>query len=220
MEPGARRDHLIQTAMTVFGEQGIAETSVLQLTRAAGVSNGTFYRYFDDKEQLEYAIGAIVLEELGQTLEEMQRDLGGAERIAIGAFGVMRTVGANHEVGAILTEYFERGNAILQVAAVQLAAYIREGRESGEFPVDAPAQHLAGVIIAMLGVGARSVLAGQDPDDVGEFIAAGQLRLLGVARKRADSVAKLVRRRMGAWEPTPLGAVPDQPPGNPVTGHA
>ena len=147
-------------------------------------------------------------------------DEDGAERIAIGAFGVMRTVGANHEVGAILTEYFERGNAILQVAAVQLAAYIREGRESGEFPVDAPDQHLAGVIIAMLGVGARSVLAGQEPDEVGEFIAAGQLRLLGVARKRADSVAKLVRRRMGAWEPTPLGAVPDQSPGNPVTGHA
>ena len=44
--------------MTAFGKQGIAETSVLQLTHAAGVSNGTFYRYFDDKEQLEYAIGA------------------------------------------------------------------------------------------------------------------------------------------------------------------
>ena len=85
--------------------------------------------------------------------------------------------------------------------------------------MEAPAQHLAGVIIAMLGVGARSVLAGQDPDDVGEFVAAGHSssRRCG---KRADSVVKLVRRRMGAWEPAPLGAVPDQPPGNPVTGRA
>ena len=139
MEPGARRDHLIQTAMTVFGEQGIAETSVLQLTRAADISNGTFYRYFDDKEQLEYVIGAIVLEELGQTLEEMQRDLDGAERIAIGAVRrdengrrkprsrcdpdpVLRK-GKRHPPGS--------GSAARR-------AYVREGRESGEFPVDAP----------------------------------------------------------------------------------
>ncbi len=220
MDPDARRDHLIQTAMTVFGEQGIAETSVLQLTQKAGVSNGTFYRYFADKEQLEIVIGAIVLDELGQTLEGMQRDKDGAERIAIGAFGVMRTVGANHEVGAILAEYFERGNAILQVAAVQLTAYIREGRESGEFPVDAPPRYFAGVFIAMFGVGARSVLAGQDPDEVGEFIAAGQLRLLGVANKRADSVAKTVRRRMGAWEPEPLTAEAGRAPRDPATEHA
>ncbi len=187
--------------MTVFGQQGIAETSVLQVTQAAGVSNGTFYRYFADKEQLEYAIGSLVLAELVRTLEEMQRDVSGAERIAIGAFGMMRTVGANHEVGSILAEYFERRNALLQDAAVQLAEHIREGGESGEFPVHDPSRYLVGVFIAMFGVGARSVLGGHDPDEVGEFIAAGQLRLLGVAKRRADSVTQAVRRRMGAWEP-------------------
>ncbi|MGA7435861.1 MAG: TetR/AcrR family transcriptional regulator [Solirubrobacterales bacterium] len=216
LNPEARRDHLIRTAMTVFKEQGIAGTSVLQVTQAAGVSNGTFYRYFEDKEQLECAIGAIVLTELGRTLEEMQRDENGAERIAIGAFGAMRTVGANHEVGSILAEYFERGNALLQGAAVQLADHIREGRESGEFPVDAPSQYFAGMFFAMFGVGARSILAGQDPDEVGEFIAAGQLRLLGVARKRADSVTQAMRRRMGAWQPMPLHPMPDQTPQNPA----
>ncbi len=197
--------------MTVFGQQGIAETSVLQLTQAAGVSNGTFYRYFADKEQLEYAIGRIVLAELVRTLEEMQRDVSGAERIAIGAFGVMRTVGANHDLGSIMIEYFQRRNAFLQDAAVQLADHIREGGETGEFPVHSPSRDLVGVFIAMFGVGARSVLDGQDPDEVGEFIAAGQLRLLGVARRRAESVTQTVRRRMGAWEPTSVGATLDQP---------
>ena len=91
---------------------------------------------------------------------------------------------------------------------MQLADHIREGGESGEFPVHAPSRYLVGVFIAMFGVGARSVLAGQDPDDVGEFIAAGQLRLLGVARRRADSVTQTVRRRMGAWEPMPVSAAP------------
>jgi AcrR family transcriptional regulator len=201
--------------MTVFGEQGIAETSVLQVTQAAGVSNGTFYRYFASKEQLEYAIGSLVLAELVRTLEEMQRDVSGAERIAIGAFGVMRTVGANHELGSILAEYFEKRNALLQDAAVQLADHIREGGESGEFPVHSPSRYLVGVFIAMFGVGARSVLAGHDPDDVGEFIAAGQLRLLGVARRRATSVTQMVRRRMGAWEPAPVSAEPDQAPADP-----
>ncbi len=198
--------------MAVFGRQGIAETSVLQVTQAAGVSNGTFYRYFANKEELEYAIGSLVLAELAQTLEEMQRDVSGAERIAIGAFGVMRTVGANHELGAILAEYFERRNALLQDAAVQLADHIREGGESGEFPVHAPARYFVGVFIAMFGVGARSVLAGRDPDDVGEFIAAGQLRLLGVARRRATSVAQMVRARMGEWQPMPMGEMPDRAP--------
>ena len=202
--------------MTVFGQQGIADTSVLQVTQAAGVSNGTFYRYFADKEQLEYAIGSLVLAELAQTLEEMQRDVSGAERIAIGAFGVMRTVGANHELGSILAEYFEKRNAILQDAAVQLADHIREGGESGEFPVHEPSRYLVGVFIAMFGVGARSALAGQDPDDVGEFIAAGQLRLLGVARRRATSVTRTVRGRMGTWEPPPVSVTLDPAPADPA----
>jgi AcrR family transcriptional regulator len=50
--PEARPDEILDAAFTVFGEHGFARTKLEDVARAAGVSKGTLYLYFDSKETL------------------------------------------------------------------------------------------------------------------------------------------------------------------------
>lgn len=61
------RTTLIEVGMDLLQSQGLAETTVEQITRAAGVSKGTFYNYFETKEDLLVA-GMAMLQEQETTL--------------------------------------------------------------------------------------------------------------------------------------------------------
>lgn len=43
------RQRLLEAAETVFGEKGFENASIFEITRKAGVAQGTFYIYFPDK---------------------------------------------------------------------------------------------------------------------------------------------------------------------------
>ncbi|MBW3664267.1 MAG: TetR/AcrR family transcriptional regulator, partial [Actinobacteria bacterium] len=47
-----RGAQLLYAAERLFTRQGVAATTVSDITGAAGVAKGTFYLYFDSKEQL------------------------------------------------------------------------------------------------------------------------------------------------------------------------
>jgi AcrR family transcriptional regulator len=55
-EDSAKRRQIIEGARTVFLAQGFDAASMNDIARAAGVSKGTLYVYFDNKEQLFEAI--------------------------------------------------------------------------------------------------------------------------------------------------------------------
>lgn len=47
---------LLEAAKKIVCEKGLANTSIAEITRAAGVANGTFYTYFKRKEDIVYAL--------------------------------------------------------------------------------------------------------------------------------------------------------------------
>lgn len=51
-----RRADLLDAATAVFAEKGVGATTVSDVTTAAGVAKGTFYLYFESKEQLVVAL--------------------------------------------------------------------------------------------------------------------------------------------------------------------
>lgn len=53
-----RRDALLRAAATVFAREGIAETSLRQIAREAGISSGTLHYYFPRKDEL---LDALIL---------------------------------------------------------------------------------------------------------------------------------------------------------------
>jgi AcrR family transcriptional regulator len=54
--PEHRRDELLNAAVRVFAEKGIAGATIADVAEAAGVAKGTFYLYFTSKEHLLAAL--------------------------------------------------------------------------------------------------------------------------------------------------------------------
>ena len=58
--PDVRREQLLTAAMSLFADRG-ADVTVSEITRAAGVSKGTFYVYFESKTELIAQLRDVVI---------------------------------------------------------------------------------------------------------------------------------------------------------------
>ncbi len=54
--PSARRDHLLNTALTLFSEHGFHGTGIDRILAEAGVSKKTLYNHFRSKDELILAV--------------------------------------------------------------------------------------------------------------------------------------------------------------------
>lgn len=64
-----RRAELAGTAARVFGERGVAGTAVSDIVKAAGVAQGTFYLYFDSKDDVLVAVAEQFVAGIGAAVE-------------------------------------------------------------------------------------------------------------------------------------------------------
>ncbi len=65
------RDRILQTAIELFGNEGIDDVSISQITRNARVSNSTFYKYFEGKSSLIDEVFKLGVEKLDEGLRVM-----------------------------------------------------------------------------------------------------------------------------------------------------
>jgi AcrR family transcriptional regulator len=64
-----KRAELASAAARVFGERGVAGTAVSDIVRAAGVAQGTFYLYFDSKDDVLLAVAERFVADVGTAVE-------------------------------------------------------------------------------------------------------------------------------------------------------
>ncbi|MCY8267901.1 TetR/AcrR family transcriptional regulator, partial [Bacillus haynesii] len=55
-EKEAIRSALVQSGRELFAKLGLKKTSVGELTASAGIAQGSFYTFFDSKEELYFEI--------------------------------------------------------------------------------------------------------------------------------------------------------------------
>jgi AcrR family transcriptional regulator len=84
----ARRAALVAAAATLFGERGVANTAVSDIVKAAGVAQGTFYLYFESKDE---ALLAVVERLVDAVIDRTAARLE-AESSAVGRLLVLRDV--------------------------------------------------------------------------------------------------------------------------------
>jgi AcrR family transcriptional regulator len=159
--PEERRTELLEAALQVFSSKGYRNTRLEEVAEAAGVTKGTIYHYFENKEAL--LVGVI---EHSQALafgraEEVLRDveLPASARIRL----LVRKVffdadharrpmvslllrGVAHEVPQAHQRWLRDGPVWLWTVIAQLVA---EGQQRGEFRQDADGE-----------VGARLLVSG------------------------------------------------------------
>lgn len=55
---------LLEAAKRIVCEKGLVNTSIEEITKACGVSNGTFYTYFKSKEDVVFALSREMYQEI------------------------------------------------------------------------------------------------------------------------------------------------------------
>jgi AcrR family transcriptional regulator len=143
----------VDAAVDAFATKGVAGTSVDDIVRAAGVAKGTFYLYFDTRDEIVTAVAARLVDGIGRQMDAAL-DAGGrraADRIR-GIAGALATVGAAKGERELVEALHRPGNAavhdrltggITERLVPAVTAVIADGIAAGEFVVQDPRQAAA-----------------------------------------------------------------------------
>ena len=181
---------ILDAAREEFGDRGFSDSSIVGITRRAGVALGTFYTYFDSKEVLFQALvrdmSAQVRDHVAPVLKQSADTLEG-ERRALEAFlGFARE---HRDVYRIIDEAeFVDPSAYrehYETTATRIAARLVAGRGKGEISNDFSDEELDILAWALMGanvfLGLRfSVWASTDPGLVADTT--GKLLRCGLAK--------------------------------------
>lgn len=183
------RDALISTALRLIAQKGVEATSVLEITGSLGVSNGTFYYYFANMDQLLEEVGHAVVEGLVERIEDNDRpDV--ASRIVRGPLIVLKYVNDYPELRQILLRVIEDPLGVHADLHARLRNNVEIGRQSGRFAVpdlEVAVRFARGVI----GMAVRLALEGADAEELRVLTAVHTLGLLGVESQDAREVVRL-----------------------------
>ncbi|HHJ64340.1 MAG TPA: TetR/AcrR family transcriptional regulator [Aquifex aeolicus] len=73
------RDLILEEALKLFSEKGIKETTVRDIARAVGITEGAIYRHFESKDQIVHELFEKYSGELYDRIEKALRDSGDEE---------------------------------------------------------------------------------------------------------------------------------------------
>ncbi len=167
---------ILTAALEEFGDRGFSEASIVGITRRAKVALGTFYTYFDSKEEVFRALvrdmSAQVRDYVAPALSEATDGLD-RERRALASF--LRFAAEHKEVYRIIDEAEfvdpQGFRTHYETTAERIAARLEEAAERGELRQDeSPFAHDV-VAWALMGanvfLGLRfAVWSERDPDEV------------------------------------------------------
>jgi AcrR family transcriptional regulator len=167
---------ILTAALEEFGERGFSEASIVGITGRAHVALGTFYTYFDSKEEV---FQALVRDMSAQVRDHVAPALASAtdafdrERLALAAF--LRFAAEHKQVYRIIDEAEfvdpQGFRTHYESIAARIAARLREAAERGEMRSDespiADEVHAWALMGANVFLGLRFAVWGQsDPDEV------------------------------------------------------
>lgn len=84
-----RERQLVDTALGLFADRGVVETTVEDIARAAGVSKPLLYRHFESREDLLVATAVRHLDALGRRVRALAPPGAGAEERVLGTLGAL-----------------------------------------------------------------------------------------------------------------------------------
>ncbi|MCD4685549.1 MAG: TetR/AcrR family transcriptional regulator [Anaerolineae bacterium] len=142
-----RRQQILEAAFLAFSENGYTKTTMDDIVRRSGLSKGTLYWYFKNKEELFVATLVTAFQEFDTMLDVMVvQDTPASERLRTLFTGVGLFIDQNrHIIGLLIDGFFQsyQTEPAQQAMRVFYEKYtgavetiIRQGIEHGEFRED------------------------------------------------------------------------------------
>lgn len=135
----AKREDIINAALTLFRERGIKATTIREIAEEAGVTSGALYRHFDSKVSLAQALFEDCADRMTAQLREAAEGAGDP-REALAQTTRALLGFSQHEPAAFgyILDRHEREVQRAQVGRVLpkdvFEEIIRDGVEGGQFP--------------------------------------------------------------------------------------
>jgi AcrR family transcriptional regulator len=157
-----RYTEFLDVAQQLFYKQGYEWTSVQTIINTVGVAKGTFYHYFDSKEEL---LDALVVRGVGATLALVEPLVNDESLNAVTKLELFftRTIGWKAANRTILMEMvrvlYEDKNVLLRtkiqreglaMVAPIMAKIIGQGIDEGDFVVAHSPEEIAGIVLSMI----------------------------------------------------------------------
>jgi AcrR family transcriptional regulator len=186
-KPGGKRDKnrkerirvIQEAALVLFLEQGLAATTIDEITKSAGTAKGNFYRYFSDKEDLVRAIMRPVTQKVESdltravqaievsrdraTMIEAYEELGRQLAVLLGSYALVLKLylqesrGARSGARAPICELSE----LVSTKAIEMTRKAHENNLLRPFQAEISA-------LAVVGAGERLLTAVLEGENVGD----------------------------------------------------
>jgi len=141
----ARRAGIVSAAAEVFAQRGVARTTVSDIVKAAGVAQGTFYLYFDSKDDAVFAVVDRVADHIcEQTAARIAAAASAVDKL-LSFTGVLSDAGAEPGAADLVDLMHRPENRVLHDRLAeditrrlvpQLEAVVEQGIAEGVFSVE------------------------------------------------------------------------------------
>ena len=196
MKKGERRkQELLQIAYRMFLQKGYEETSVDEIIAQAGIAKGTYYYYFETKEQmLEEVIGMMIEQEMQAAEQILQTDLPVPQKI-VGIITSLRPAPAESPIEEALKQpeniimQEKKKKKLIESVTPLLSEVVEEGIAEGIFACD----HIPERVRMLLVISSETFDEGQFSEgDIAVFIDMAE-KLLGAETGTMQFVRELIR---------------------------
>ena len=139
------RERIINSAKTLFAEQGYQKTTIVDISKRAGLSEAALYDYFQGKEDLLLTIPDLWVSELVRDLEEQLFGVkGSVNKLRKYLWWYMRRVEQSPLDAKIVYLFLKTNSNFLNTEVYSnvknfysyLVEIFEEGRKSGEMKAD------------------------------------------------------------------------------------
>ncbi|WP_017672448.1 TetR/AcrR family transcriptional regulator [Blastomonas sp. AAP53] len=164
---------LLDAAAIEFGERGFHEASISGITRRAGTALGSFYTYFDSKDEIFRALVQDMSAQVGvHAASAMQEATGALDRERAALQGFLEFAREHKEIYRIIDEAefvdSDTYRAHYQVTASRILSRLKAGADEGEIRDDVSELHAWAVMGMNVFLGLRYGVWSEDmaPDAI------------------------------------------------------
>jgi len=216
-DPEVRKGELIEAAEVLFREEGYRQTSVSDIVKKVGVAQGTFYYYFQSKDEVMDAVVDHYIDSYRRALEALlaRGDVDPCRKVEI----VANTALALHRYDPRLAEFLHAEENLathqryiqksIRVVTPLIVAIVEQGKAAGTFDVEYPRESVEMMVYAFMYLADAVAEAGNQGRYRQTIQAAEDIlaRVLGIERGRlrldpsaAGSVLPLIHARQAEPE--------------------
>jgi len=185
------RQALLDAALRIFAQQGVAELQLNKLAEEANVSQGTVYNYFTSREEVLDAVGLEMANQFSHRISAVSEGIeNGAQRTSVGIRMFIRETERNPLWASAIVSVYQYDQQIRSAVAGYLREDLLLGEKQGSFKFDNIEIAMGIVAFATIGCMA-AILDGHHTAAVDTTVAKMLLMSLGMRQADAAKVANL-----------------------------